>query len=279
MELLLNKIFNLSDEEIENSRLELNMSVGSGGEAFADKWLSLSEDSRLSGRTDCSYWGWYGKQRNFYPGDYVFSFIKLEYDEWLFVSAAKIIDVPENSRAEYEVLTRFQPFFGRLVIKYNKGQTYSRYVFKMKDRIADIKVKEILTEIYSGEHFPGYHKVSLTFAQLEAIVKRRPNDWVKALENQKAVYVITDLSNGKLYVGSATAKSKMLLSRWENYIKTGNGGNVELKKLSFEHIKKNFQFSIIENYNVNMDDDYIIEREQYWKKVLGTGKDLGYNRN
>lgn len=276
--LYLNDILHLSDSEIENSKIELNSRAGVGGESFLERWHLSTDEHRIAGTTDCSQ-GWYGNKRNFYPGNIVFSFIKLNYDEWLFISAAKIIDIPENSRANCDILNQYQPLFGRLVIKYNKGQTYSRYVFRMKERISEISVKEILSEMYSGEHFPGYHKVCLSFAQLEAIVQRRPNDWIGALENQKAVYVITDTSNGKLYVGSATSNNKMLLARWQSYIFNGHGGNVELKKLSFEHIKQYFQYSIIENYNANIDDSYVLERERYWKKVLNTGGGLGYNKN
>lgn len=41
MELTLNSIFNLSSEEIENSRIELNMTEGLGGIAYIDKLLLL----------------------------------------------------------------------------------------------------------------------------------------------------------------------------------------------------------------------------------------------
>ncbi|MDE6435675.1 MAG: GIY-YIG nuclease family protein [Lachnospiraceae bacterium] len=149
----------------------------------------------------------------------------------------------------------------------------------MRDRISNVIVKEIMTEMYSGKHFPGYNKVCLSFRELESIVNRRPHDWVGALENQKAVYVITDTSNGKLYVGSATSNGKMLFARWQSYVHNGHGGNVELKKIEIEHIKQYFQYSIIENYNANIDDSYVLERERYWKKVLSTGQGLGYNKN
>ena len=46
--------------------------------------------------SDCSYWGWYGKQRNFYPGQWVFSFARMTDDEWLLISAAEIVDVPAD---------------------------------------------------------------------------------------------------------------------------------------------------------------------------------------
>ena len=80
MNLLLNDILNLSIEEINNSRIELNMTEGSKGIAYIDKWLSLSQSDRDSGITDCSYWGWYGNKKNFNIGHTVFSFVKISSD-------------------------------------------------------------------------------------------------------------------------------------------------------------------------------------------------------
>lgn len=42
------------------------------------------------------------------------------------------------------------------------------------------------------------------------------------------MYLITDSSNGKKYVGSATGEN-MIWGRWKDYIANGNGGNIELK--------------------------------------------------
>lgn len=74
----------------------------------------------------------------------------------------------------------------------------------------------------------------------------------------------------------------MLLSRWKNYIENGHGGNVGLKELvrekGFDYIKKNFQYTIIENFNAKVDDHYVLERESYWKEVLRS-REFGYNKN
>ena len=92
----------------------------------------------------------------------------------------------------------------------------------------ELEVIEILSTAYDGDEFPGYENIRLSFSQLETIIRNKRSGWLDALRNQKAVYLITDTSNGKMYVGSATAQYGMLLQRWTNYIDNGHGGNVEL---------------------------------------------------
>lgn len=101
--------------------------------------------------------------------------------------------------------------------------------------------------------------------------------WKTALQNQKGVYLITDISNGKMYVGSAYGEN-MILSRWQSYIKNGNGGNVGQRYLDFNYIKKNFRYSILEIYKSTVEDQIIIDRESWWKEVLQS-RNFGYNGN
>lgn len=66
MELLLNNVLNLTEEEINNSKIEFNMQAGSGGQSFLGRWLKHTDEEKETGACkNCSYWGWYGKQRNF----------------------------------------------------------------------------------------------------------------------------------------------------------------------------------------------------------------------
>lgn len=57
MAIKLNDILHLTEEEISNSRIELNMIAGQGGEAFMDRWLRLSPDEKECGINACCYWG------------------------------------------------------------------------------------------------------------------------------------------------------------------------------------------------------------------------------
>ena len=167
-----------------------------------------------------------------------------------------------------------------LVLKYHNtkrgmGRTY-------ESMMEELEVIEILSTAYDGDEFPGYENIRLSFSQLETIIRNKRSGWLDALRNQKAVYLITDTSNGKMYVGSATAQYGMLLQRWTNYIDNGHGGNVELKHIvdtkGFDYIKANFQYSVLENYNARMDDNYILSREKWWKDTLCT-RQFGYNKN
>ena len=82
--------------------------------------------------------------KNFNVGQTVFSFLKMSNDEWLFVSAAEILDVHCNSRANVKILEKYKSFFGRPVMKYIKGNTFARYVFRMNGIIENCIVKKIL---------------------------------------------------------------------------------------------------------------------------------------
>ena len=74
----------------------------------------------------------------------------------------------------------------------------------------------------------------------------------------------------------------MLLARWSSYADNGHGGNKGLmalvKKEGFSYIKKYFTYTIIENFNQNTDDEYVLKRESYWKNVLKS-REFGYNEN
>lgn len=49
-------------------------------------------------------------------------------------------------------------------------------------------------------------------------------------------------------------------------------------KLTFDYIKENFQYSILEIADSKASDEYIINREKWWKEAL-LSKKFGYNSN
>ena len=77
------------------------------------------------------------------------------------------------------------------------------------------------------------------------------------------------------------AAADCIWHRWNEYAKNGHGGNIELKellKINGEDYRYNFKYSILEVCNMNLGNDYIIDRESYWKEVLLT-RQFGLNRN
>ena len=272
MEIALNDIFQLSNDELNNSRIELNMKEGPNGVAYIDKWLNLDEDVKCSGITDCSYWGWYGTNRNFSEGQTVFSFIKLGYNKWLFISAATIITIPINSRAKVEIIQKYKPMFGRLIINYNKGNTYARYVFKMSNLINEINVKEILSCKYNGEQFNGYDNVHLPYHKLSDVFNGNiMPTYYEALRKVTGVYCLTDTNTGKHYIGSATGGDGVA-GRWDNYLDSKHGGNKKLILLyndnGAQYFENYFTFTLIEYFGMSYDAKKINQREQYWKHCL-----------
>lgn len=278
----LNDILHLNDEDIKNSKIELNMTEGKDGERHIDKWLNSSEKEKENGTTKCSYWPKYGNQSNFKVGQKVFSFIRKDYDEWLFISAAIILSVPENRNADVQILEEYKPLFGRLIMKFHKGNTMARHIFNLSYLKGEEEVVEILPCMYNGEQFEGYDNVNLSYDKLQGIFsgKIMPT-YYEALKKITGIYCLTDSLNGKLYIGSATG-GEGVAQRWGNYLKSKHGGNSKLIKLykqkGDKYFEKYFTFTLLEYFGLSYDPEKILEREQYWKKCLDTIKN-GYNDN
>lgn len=280
----LNNVFHLSEENVAKSKLELNMRENKNGPLHLDNWLELTEKEKEIGVSKCSYWGWYSKQqRNFQVGDLVFSFVQMqEIDEWLFISSGEVIEIPKDDYAKMKILEEYRPFFGKLIIKYKKGNTYSRYVFNLKDRLNDCVLKEILPSMYTGEKFEGFDKVNLPYGKLDKIFKGElMPTYFEALKKITGIYCLTDNKTGKLYIGSAYG-SEGVAQRWGNYLNSKHGGNKKLLDLyedkGEQYFMDNFTFTLIEYFGINYDVQKIIEREQYWKRCFNT-INTGYNSN
>lgn len=282
----LNSILNLTEEQIKNSKIELNITYKEGNASFIDLWTGHSEEERRAGdpRVTC-YCGWpTGKKHNFREGQWVFSFIQLSdnRDRWLFASAAKALNVPEGGPTEVEVLTEYAPLFGRLIINYHKKQGQQLYIYNLKTVLDNATVEEILPDLYDGEAFHGYDDVHLPFAKLDRIFRREiMPSYHDALESVTGVYCLTDTKTGKLYIGSATGEGGVA-ARWGSYLDTNHGGNKELRKLhddmGEEYFRENFEFTLLEYFGMSYDPQKVLEREQWWKDCLDTRKH-GYNSN
>ena len=274
--ILLQDLLNLSETDMKRAKVKFN--IWNGYENPIDVFKSDPEILN-------NQWLFWNKKRKYFRvGQIAICLVRIEEDLWLFTTAKEVtrdLDIQDGISYEGKELKDISNYFGRVVIRYHK---YHQGQDRMYDSIVDqLEVIQVLPDIFDDDGFPGYENVCLSYHELKRITDSGKSDWKAALENQKAVYVLTDCATGKQYVGSATAENGMLLQRWKDYVKNGHGGNKELRKLvdkkGFGYIKKNFQYSIIENFNARVDDVRILQRESYWKKVLRTKEPLGYNAN
>ena len=220
-------------------------------------------------------WQEYQSKLNF-GRSYIVSLIRMGNMEWLFggVYVVKGYKLLQDGHYRYktELTSVGQDLIGKAIIKFVRDfrQSYCNL-----DRYIDrLEILEIRRKVFTLP-FPGYDKVSLSWKELYSVINTEA--WKTALQNQKGVYLITDTSNGKLYVGSAFG-DEMLWGRWKSYIETGHGGNKELKRLKFNHIKEHFRYTVLDVYKGTVDDEVILQRENWWKNALQS-REYGYNRN
>lgn len=228
-------------------------------------------------------WQKYRGQRNDFNRRYILALIDFYPEKreniWLF---GGIYEVTARRTRNYDVKLKEkgEELIGRLKIKFKRpGRLRAIRLEKYYDSFI---VSEILKTCYDGEEFCGYEKINHSFSTIEHVVRTNKQSWKAPLESVKGVYLITDLSNNKRYVGSACGDSG-IWSRWTSYINTGHGGNDDLTKLiqqnGIEYARKNFRFSLLEYMPVKIDDQIILEREEFWKGVLLSRGKYGYNKN
>lgn len=276
-QLKLNDLLRIPKDKFQDVRVKLN--VHSPYEDPREVYKNNPEGIN----TDWLFW--YDGRRRYYPYAeiWVVCLIRIGYDMWLLTTIkriTKLLDVKEGVGYEGEEIEDFKSLYGRVILRYHKAD---RSVVRRYSTVADeLIVHELLPDTFDDDQFPGYDNVRLTYDQLYRIVRNQKRDWVTALANQKAVYLITDNRTGKMYVGSATSENGMLLARWRNYVDSGHGGNDGLRKLvkkkGLPYVRQHFVYSILENYNARVDDQIVLGRERWWKETLLTRK-FGYNRN
>ena len=137
----------------------------------------------------------------------------------------------------------------------------------------DVEIHEILPP-GRVRHFPGYQDVRLSWKELQEIRlnEEAHPDWKTALKFTAAIYRITDLSSGMIYIGSAYGKEG-LWKRWGDYAKTGHGGNEKLKRL--DHTK--FQWSIVRTLSGVMSAEEVIRIEHLEMLKHGSRSAVGLN--
>lgn len=266
--IFLNEILRLNN--IENVKIRFNLMFGGNWNPI-EVFKNEDTEELINGQ----YWNY--SRKSYKEGQVTIGFIRLnEKDLWLLFHIGKVtkdLNKFNDVGYEYETLLEYEKYFGRLIVKFkNKSQTMIRLANSV---IEKCEVVQILPDTFDNDIFPGYDKVNVTWGELSRVITKE--SWKTALQNQKGVYLITDTNNGKMYIGSAYGDD-MILGRWKSYIKTGHGGVVELKKLTFGYIKNNFKYSILDIFKSTVDDQVVLSRESWWKSVLQT-REFGYNKN
>ncbi len=231
---------------------------------------------------------WSKTKRRISDNDIIFQFIEVKPHIWLLIDVSYIKSA-EGDFAKAKRLDEYEKYFGRLFIKWTNLPQQFFYV--KKDIINSIELHKIAEKHYleTEEDFNGYENVCKKYKQLKQIIDQKT--WKEALSRVYGVYVITDMENGKQYVGSAYGENG-IYGRWKTYLESGydkdekeNGEypNKELKKLvkekGLKYIQENFQYAILEIFPMNeLGKEKALNRETYWKTVLKT-KEHGYNDN
>ena len=159
----------------------------------------------------------------------------------------------------------FSDWSGKLIVRWPPPEiSWSRWSSKNAFDVLAILEESLLTPA-----MPDWRKLIFTRNDLRIM----PETWRAALSEWRGVYFIFDVSDGKGYVGSAYG-SENIRGRWENYTKTGHGGNKLLKSRRPE----NLRFSILERMSPDTPTDLVIDRESTWKERLHT-REYGLNDN
>ena len=156
------------------------------------------------------------------------------------------------------------------------------YMIRILEYFKSLK-KQLEPEVYelkrteSVDHFPGYENVLVEHKVLQRIAKNNVPEWKNALSKVKGIYCITDKSTGQLYIGSASGDDEGIWQRWKSYADVNDltGGNKTFERLKRQgdgHIIDNFTYSILEVFDMHTDRDYIVRREEHYKRVFQSVK-------
>ena len=211
-------------------------------------WLAFMEDGSYDGAHRARFYGAFENS-----GEAMEE--RTEMNRCFHLSASPVLEVLKN----------------RLVVEWTSPRRWHRRgVLAGEFRVIEIADLEVIP-------FPGFDKVLLTFNKLQQVVAdphyRR---WQSALSAVKGIYLITDASNGRNYVGKADG-SGGIFDRWSAYATDGHGGNKELVRLPKDQCK-HFLFSILTVFEPRVLQAQVDAAETHYKLALRS-RDFGYNLN
>lgn len=219
-------------------------------------------------------------RRNFQCGQVV-GLIDRGQGQWLFAGVYRILDCQANPgsgipyRYRTELLPGQEEWIGRVIVQHTRKGRAS-YIWCRAD--LPLPILEVRRERMVIGDFPGFNAVIVSHAQLRIITSQKIASWHGALANIKGVYLITDTTTGRHYVGKASG-NEGIWQRWCAYAANGHGDNEELKRVlrekGAEHMA-NFQFSILEIADTHASDADILARESHWMVALKS-REYGLN--
>src|SRR5258706_8415050 len=167
-------------------------------------------------------------KRNF-TCSHVLSLIDIGCGSWLFGGVYEILGCKRRPNGGFRYSTRLAPkqdeLIGRIIAHHKR--TRAPYIWH-KPEIA-LPIIEIRRKKMTIGEFPGYNAVVVTHKSLKIITEQKISSWHGALANIKGVYLITDTTTGRHYVGKASGNSG-IWQRWCSYAENGHGGDKETKK-------------------------------------------------
>lgn len=177
------------------------------------------------------------------------------------------------------------PLNDRLVVEWDTPRSWHRSAASAS--AARMPVLEIADR--DKVQFPGFDGVLLSYHQLRDMVEDpRYADWRAALSEVQGIYLITDSTNGKQYVGKADGAER-ILGRWTAYARDGHGGNVALRELAHQSAAgertgmktdhaRHFVFSLLRVFGPSTPSSEVNLAESHYKAALMT-RTFGLNRN
>ncbi|PTE61152.1 hypothetical protein BUY51_09430, partial [Staphylococcus epidermidis] len=253
----LNKFIKVSD--LNKTKIKFNMNAGN---VEIKAWDLLFKEDETEWE-QINAWKTKHPNNNLNHADYLLAFAQYypygpEYFIFGGLYKIKKIEPEVYDEVGYELtlMEDYKEYRKRLIVKLKKPigrDLYNRLYKNIQDTL-EPEVYEIAPNTKLG-HFPGYQNVTLSHPQMQQIISRNEPSWKQALMNVKGVYVITDLSNGKLYIGSASGNTDGIWQRWSDYANIENltGDNKLLNEIKLDkgkdYIVNNFQYSILEIFD------------------------------
>jgi hypothetical protein len=265
----------LSLQNLTDYKLHLACDNGQGSNPLTD-FLTSPEAWR----------GWqeHRKDDNEFNRPLIFTFIDFptKANTWLFGGVFRVIDRHPDSY-EVQKLDELNHFEGRLLVSFNRPSR--RRDFRLETWWSQMTIAQILPARYNGDAFPGIQFINHSFKVLTPIFQREKPDWKAALLNTKGIYLLTDTQKGQHYVGAAYGNTG-IWSRWSAYLRSGHGGNKELKELlgddagiyNLDYALDHFKLALLEPMTAAAEIDAVRERESHWKRVL-LSRNFGLNAN